>query len=253
MMKQYLKRKQPIKKILSTQEVQDKAEKREKTRKAKNSHYYVLALICATSLFSFEFFPDETIEHKEVTQEWRKNKKERTNTLAKVKELAKGSPEYIAYIKAAKKTNTSYEKLKQVRKDNIFFGFTNKQQFFGEFGPMLCFFMYALFNLFRSFYFERKNKGVKIFHGIIIAGTLFYFFWIFQTFQDFSKATYYLMTLLSAGMVVLAIHFITKYQEHYINRLKKNLRDLVAFTFVNTKQDKKDAMIKTLEKMSRDL
>jgi hypothetical protein len=227
-------------------------EKKEKTKKARNFAYYLLAIVCATSLFSFEFFPDETTEHQEATKLWRADKKERTRTLTKVKELAKGSPEYAAYSKAAKKTNSSYEKLEKVRKEDEFFGFTNKQQFFGEFGPMLCFFIYSLFNLFRSFYFERKNTGAKVFHGIIISGTLFYFFWIFQAFQDFSKITYYSMTLIMGGLVVLAVYLITRYQNHYINRLKKNIRDLVAFTFVNTKQEKKEEMIETLEKMSKD-
>ena len=248
----YFKHKQRIKKTQLTQEVQDKEGKKEKTKKARSLFYYVLALICATSLFSFEFFPDETVEHIEATKQWRENKKERTIALNKIKELAKGSSDYTTYIEAASKTNQSYARLKQIREEDKFFGFTNKQQFFGEFGPMFCFFMYALFNLFRSFYFERKNKGVKVFHSIIIAGTLFYLFWTFQSFQDFSKISYYLMTFLSAGIVVLAVNLITKYQDHYINKLKKNIRDLVAFTFVNTKKEKKDDMIKTLEKMSKE-
>jgi hypothetical protein len=183
---------------------------------------------------------------------WRSSKKERTKALSKVKELAKGSPEYVAYVEAASKTNLSYEKLKQVRKDDKFFGFSNKQQFFGEFGPMLCFFIYAIFNLFRSFYFERKNLGVKIFHGIIISGTLFYFFWIFQRFQDFSKATYYLMTFVSAGIIVLAVYLITKYQDHYINILKKNFRDLAIFSIKNTKEEKKEEALSLIKKITKE-
>ena len=60
------------------------------------------------------------------------------------------------------------------------------------------------------------------------------------------------MTFFSAGAIVFAVYLITRYQDHYINRLKKNIRDLVAFTFVHTKNEKKEEMIKTLEKMSQD-
>ena len=60
------------------------------------------------------------------------------------------------------------------------------------------------------------------------------------------------MTFLSAGGIMFAVYLITKYQDHYINRLKKNIRDLVAFTFVHIKNEKKEEMIKTLEKMSQD-
>lgn len=116
----------------------------------------------------------------------------------------------------------------------------------GEFGPMLCFFIYALFNLIRSLYFERENIGSKIIHSIIIFGTIFYLFWIFQQFQDFSKITYYLVTFISAALVSIAVWLITKYEEHYINVLKSKYLNLVKFTFINTKEEKRKEMLSML-------
>jgi hypothetical protein len=248
----FLKYKQSTNKIHLTQEDQDKEEKKERTTKARSLAYFLLALFCATSLFSFEFFPDETENHKKATIEWRKSKEVRGKLLSKIKKLSIGTPEYIAYKLAVDKTEILYEKLKKVRKKDRVFGFTNMQQFFGEFGPMLCFFIYALFNLIRSLYFERENLGSKIIHSLIIFGTIFYLFWIFQQFQDFSKITYYLVTFVSAALVSIAVWLITKYEEHYINVLKSKYLNLVKFTFNNTKEERRKEMLSMLSEAEKE-
>jgi len=113
-------------------------------------------------------------------------------------------------------------------------------------------FIYALINLFRSFYFDRKNVGMKFLHGLIISVAIFYFFWMFDDYSDFSKATYYLMTFASAGVVVLAVYLITKYQDHYINKLKETVSRLVAFSFLHTKQEKKPEMLEMFKELSEE-
>ena len=70
-------------------------------------------MFCATSLFSFEFFPDETENHKKATKEWRENKEVRGKLLSEIKKLSIGTPEYKAYKLAVEKTEISYEKLKK--------------------------------------------------------------------------------------------------------------------------------------------
>jgi hypothetical protein len=246
MINYFLKHKQSTNKIRLIQEVQDKEGKKERTTKVRKVAYFLLAFFCATSLFSFEFFPDETENHKKATKEWRENKEVRAKLLSEIKKLSIGTPEYKAYKLAVEKTEISYEKLKKVRKKDRVFGFTNMQQFFGEFGPMFCFFIYALFNLVRSFHFDRENIGSKIIHILIIFGTIFYLFWVFQQFQDFSKITYYLATFVSAVIVYIAVWLITKYEEHYINVLKSKYLNLVKFTFNNTKEEKRKEMLSML-------
>ena len=200
----------------------------------------------------FQFFPSQTKDYLLAKKEHNEAKKQRTIALNKVKEFTKGSVEYTTYLKTKKEADLAWNKLNVVKDNDRYFGFTNKQQFFGEFGPWFCFFVYALFNLSRSFYFERKNIGMKVLHGLIISGTIFYFFWMFQQFQDFSKFMYYFMTLISAAVVVHAVLLFTKYREHRINRLKRKQLELSKFTFLNTKPEKKKEMLDLLSDSNED-
>ena len=93
---------------------------------------------------------------------------------------------------------------------------------------------------------------MKVIHGFIISVCLFNFFWIFQQFQDFNKATYFLMIFASAAVVVFAVFLITKYQDHRINRLKKGQFELAKFTFKNTKPEKREEMLNTIERIVKD-
>ena len=158
---------------------------------------------------------------------------------------------YQQYLIEKEKTDRAWQTLLRVKSEERFFGFTNVKQFIGEFGTMLGFFVYALVNLFRSFYFEHRNIGMKFFHGLIISVTMFYFFWMFE-YSDFNKITYYAMTLVSAAVVVLAVYLITKYQDHYINRLKEKVSRLAAFSFLHTKQEKKSEMLNLFRELSKD-
>lgn len=74
----------------------------------------------------------------------------------------------------------------------------------------------------------------------------FKFYWIFQPFQDLSKISYYMMTIFTVSLIVLAVRLITKYEEHYINVLKSKYLNLVKFTFNNTKEEKRKEMLSML-------
>lgn len=91
-----------------------------------------------------------------------------------------------------------------------------------------------------------------ILHGLIISGTMYYFFWVFQQFQDFSKFIYYIMTFISAAVVVIAVSLISKHQRHYINKLKETISRLVAFSFLHTKQEKKQEMLQMFRDLSKE-
>ena len=82
---------------------------------------------------------------------------------------------------------------------------------------------------------------------------MFYFFWIFQQFQDFSKATYYLMTFLSTVIIVFSVGLITKYQNHYINKLKADNLELSIHAIRYTVPGKKEEILKRLEKITEEI
>ena len=71
-----------------------------------------------------------------------------------------------------------------------------------------------------------------------------------KTDKAWQTLTYYLMTFFSAGVVVLAVYLITKYQDHYINRLKYQVSRLAAFSFLHTKQEKKSEMLNLFKELS---
>ncbi len=252
----FLKAKESNKKIASGQSGDHSGKttptKRILTKNISKIPPYLVAVLCATSFYLFEFFPDSSSEYAIDKKEHIEAKKKRAIALKKVKKFAEGSEVYSEYLREKLNANKTWEALKNAKRRDRVFGFTNFKQFIGEFGPMLGLFIYALVNLFRSFYFEHRNIGMKFFHGLIISVTMFYFLWIFQQFQDFSKITYYAMTLLSAAVVVLAIYLITKYQDHYINRLKEKVSRLAAFSFLHIKQEKKSEMLNLFRELSKD-
>ena len=211
---------------------------------------YLLALLCATSFYLFEFFPDSSDELRIAYKKQIEAKKKSSVALEKVKKLAEGSKVHSEYLRERSNADKACENLEKIKNQERFFGFRSIKRFMGEFGLVLGLFIYALINLFRSFYFEHKNIGMKFLHGLIISVAMFYFFWMFE-YSDFSKITYYLMTLLSAGIVVLAVYLITKYQDHYINRLKDKISRLVAFSFLHTKQEKKPEMLNLFKELSK--
>ena len=246
----FLKAKESNKKTLSTQVGVGKVMTIQ-TKKVKLFFSYLIAVICIISFYLFEFFPDLSNDYRIAYQKHVEAKGKRAVALKKVKKFAEGSKVYSEYLREKLNTDKAWEALKNVKRRDRVFGFTNIQQFMGEFGPMLGLFIYALVNLFRSFYFEHRNIGMKFFHGLIISVTMFNFFWMFE-YSDFNKITYYAMTLVSAAVVVLAVYLITKYQDHYINRLKEKVSRLAAFSFLHTKQEKKSEMLNLFRELSKD-
>lgn len=227
----------------------DRQEKMTLTTKSSRVSLYLLAILSATSFYLFEFFPDSSSEYLIAQKEHTEAKKKRTIALNNLKEFAKGTEVYRQYLIEKEKTDKAWQTLLKAKNEQRVFGCTNLKQFMGEFGTMLGLFIYALVNLFRSFYFEPENAGMKLFHGLIISVTMFYFFWMFG-YYDYSSMTYYLMTFFSAGVVVLAVYLITKYQDHYINRLKYQVSRLAAFSFLHTKQEKKSEMLNLFRELS---
>ena len=159
---------------------------------------------------------------------------------------AEGTLAFNNYKKILEKKQVSKAAYFKAKKENRVYGFNDIWQFLYEFGPTCCFFLTFLFLLFRSFYFESKNIGIKFLIICMLSLLSFKFYWIFQPFQDLSKISYYMMTIFTVSLIVLAVRLITKYEEHYINVLKSKYLNLVKFTFNNTKEEKRKEMLSML-------
>ncbi|WP_348704285.1 hypothetical protein [Tenacibaculum sp. 190524A02b] len=197
---------------------------------------YILAVVCATAFFAFEFIPDESINHKKAKENYLEKKNERILALEKVKILAKDTDVYASYLDKKEITSKALQEYLEVKKNERVFGFINLQQFLGEFGWVLGLFIYALFNLFRSYVEEKQNKGIIVLHGTLIIIACFYLYWIFQPFQDVSKISYYIMAVLTGLLVCNAVYLMAKYKFTQVHKLQLTIRNLFDFILVDTKE-----------------
>ncbi|CAA0204075.1 membrane hypothetical protein [Tenacibaculum maritimum] len=220
-------------------------------QKVKSVLVYLIAIVCITSLFSFEFlngYSDGFLLSKSKYEKEINNVKK---ALAEVKRISKNTREYEGYLKAKTVKNETKILYLELKKKEEVFGFDNKKIFLAQFGSMFCFLIYGLFMLFRSFRKEKKNFGIKILHATILIGPIFYMYWIFQPFQDVSRASYYFVAVVSTFLVVLAVYLITKHKRDKINYLQENLLEVARFTFKNTKPEKREEMLEMIKKIAK--
>lgn len=216
------------------------------TRKARQIIPYIIAVICSTAFFAFEYSPDVTESYKFAKQNHLEKKKARTIALNALKEYGKGSVEYDNYLKEKIATDKAWKELSKVKENDRVFGFTNLQQFLAEFGWVLGVFIYSLFNLLRSFLARSRDFGSIMLHSTLIIIACFYLFWIFQPFQDLSKFSYYLVSILTGILISFSVYFMSLYRFTDVGRLQNTIKNLFSFMFIEIeerefiKQDKKE-------------
>lgn len=198
-------------------------------------------------MFGFEFVDDYDLAFLNKRKEYKQSINNVSQKLDKIKELSVGTEEYNNYTQAViikEQIKKDYFKLKETER---LFGFESKKIFIKEFGIFFGFFIYALFNLYKSFS-DKKNAGIKVLHTFIISVCMFYFFWIFQQFQDLSKVSYYFATIISSLLIVAAVYLITKYKEDKLEALKKSNYELSKFAFKYTRKDKEQEMFDVIRR-----
>ena len=212
---------------------------------------YIIIVLCAISFYTYQFIEERSEEYSVALKSHKIAKKKRTKINKEIIKHSKGTELYNQFQNQNKKTNLLWSKFLKIKKSEQIFGFKTLKIFSKEFGIFLGFFLYALFNLYRSFRYERLNMGIKIYHSFIISVCIFYFFWIFQQFQDFSKPVYYLMTIASAYFVFLAMLLLFKDKKTKEDRLRANLMEVAKFTFKNTKPEKREEMLDLIKEIAK--
>jgi len=210
---------------------------------------YLFAVLCGVIFFFFELFPANSDDYLEAKSEFNQLKKQNTTALIKVKDAARTTAEYKEYVVINKSKNLAFSKLSNIKKEEAVFGFKNMRVFFYHFGIAIVLFLYGSYNLVRSFYFERKNLGNKVMHGFVINIAMFKFYWVLQSYEDYSFVSYFLMSILSAILMVLTLYYITKYKKSRINELKGDIREISRFTVLNTKPGKQKEMFNLFNKL----
>ncbi|CAM1342351.1 membrane hypothetical protein [Tenacibaculum amylolyticum] len=218
------------------------------TNNLKLLKYILLGILFASLLYAFEFFEKSSEEYILAKKEYLEMKSANKEALTDVKKVAIGTTQYEKYTSVNNDYKKSTEKYKEAIKQEKVFGFDNFQIFAFNLFPIISLLIYFILNLYKSFKNEPKNLGIKFIHGVFITFAFFKLFWIFKTFQDFSKPTYYLMTIFSAYFVALGVYLINRQQVRRSNKIKKKLLKVSYHALKNVKEEKLEEMAKVIEK-----
>lgn len=225
--------------------------------------YVVLAVVIATAFFIHEGFSPIPDEFYQAKANWQAAKSEYNNALDKLKDLNAqlyngsitteefSTRQYALfddYTKANKKKNDLHEIATEIQSEAKFLHFKSFQFFLGEIGWASGLFLYALVNLFNTFYLKtryvkREFAGKILLHSTLLFIGCFYTFYVFYSKKDFSPIWYFLAMALCSVTLVIASKYIT---DSYIKRteyLRENIQKLIAFIHrVKNKYYKKVAM-----------
>lgn len=251
-MKRYWKQnKQSTKEETLTQEEEGRLRHRIQTTIRKVLTYIVL-IFCATSFYLHKFIEPYGEDILLAEKKYEEAKRRNTIALNKVKKLALGTQEYENYKIANSDKKEAHSLFVKKIENNKFLVFSSFQHFLERFGLISCVFFYAIYNLIKSFMRERFNVGAKLVHTFMLSVCFNYFFWIFQSFQDLTKASYVFVTILSATLMFLAIHFITKYKQDRIYKLRMQMYDIAKVALRNSRPEKLDETFKILKEIAND-
>lgn len=188
----------------------------------KNILTYLIVLICGITFYSHKFVTTYSNEYYKLKDTHSKLKKERNLAYGDLKKSPQNSKLVFKYIEAKDRADKVWLKFKQERSILKFMGFKTFHHFLAHFGITFLILVYSLFNLFRSFYYERKNISSRFFHTFVLSIGMFNLFWAFNTFQDFSNFSYFLATIFSAVFVTIGFYLFTKYNKTTIQKLEES-------------------------------
>ncbi len=209
---------------------------------------YLLIVTCGVLFYLHRFIPVDNLEVMNLRKKHYSLKQTRNNYFKELSNNYNDVNLVKKYVEARKQADLGWVELTKAKKNQMFYGFKSLHSFIERLGLSCLIFIYALFNLAKSFYFERKNTASKVFHTFIISVGLFYFFWMFNAFQDFNVVTYTLITLSSATGITLSIFYYTKYRKNKIKELQKDINELSRFAILNTTAGKQEEMFNLFDK-----
>jgi hypothetical protein len=231
----------------------EKTKKQILTRQVFKTVLPIVASFLIISLyFSREFVEKYSDYHLSVKKQYEINIDALKKIKAEIVYKSKGTPDYNKFLSAEKEYKAAKKKYLYSKKNERISGFLNMKSFLYKLGPNFFWFLLIIFFLYRSFYFERKNIGIKIILITALSLTLYEFYYIFQPLQDLSLFSYYIMGLTTSFLIYLAILYHAKYKDHYINILKQRILKLANFSILNTKEEKKSELINLLDDLKNE-
>ncbi len=220
-----------------------------KTKKNPGGLIFTLLFvtIIAGGLYSFEFMSNFSDGYTSAKKDFRVVDKELKSQQKLINKLVKGSQLYDDFLQIEERWKASLNNFKEVQKEERFLGFKSKQTFFGEFGKWVAVFVYVLLMMYLTSKYLRNYIGLMLIHITLLMGCIFYLFWVFQKFQDFSKPVYYIMSFVSAGLAVTSVWLISKTRKDKISQLAEHNKELAYLAFKNLSSQDQGELISLLK------
>ncbi|WP_299673312.1 hypothetical protein [uncultured Tenacibaculum sp.] len=201
--------------------------------------------------YSYILIPKFSEAYNEAQKEFNEAKKQNTIALSKVKKLAIGTPEYSEYQNALKVKKEKYNKYVKVINDQKFFEFDSFHFFWEKFGSNTSILIFAIWVLVNTFKDRKRLPEWRFNSRVFLITTfmstnMFTYFWIFQEFQDFSRATYFGLTLFLSYSLGFVVYFSLKANESLVKSLKKKLFNVSYHAMINCDEDRVDEMAKVI-------
>ena len=222
----------------------------------KDNWYYIIIVLLINGLyFSSDFLPTRTSEFIDAKKVYSASIVKVTDALNVVKKEAEGTLAMKNYENAKKLKNIEKTKYYNYKDSIKFLSFNDFWQFLYEFGKS---FPYLLLLIFLQFWFLTRRKiniGMMFLISSFLCLSIFKMFWIFHPFQDLSKPSYYIISIVTTFLLFAALYTINQYKKTTVQRLHlktKKLQEqkekLLIHTILNSKDEaKKKEILEYLE------
>jgi hypothetical protein len=215
----------------------------------------VLIVLFANAMyFSSDYLPDRTDTYLELRKKYKAYETSEQNSLKDVLKASEGTLLYKKYV-AQKEIKEKSEAVFYKYTDSIkFFSFNDFWQFLYEFGKSFPFLILLLILQFWFLTRQKRNIGMIFLTTSFLCLSIFKMYWIFQPFLDVSKASYYLISLITSVTLILSVSFLSKSKITLVQKLKskndklEEIREkLMIHTILHSNPEKKKEILDYIE------
>ena len=225
------------------------------TKIKSNGVKFLIGVLLGSLFYSYIFIPKHSTDYYAAEKSFLKAKGGNTIALNEVKKSVFNKPVYEKYKVARAKKQEAFNKLNfEIEREKTFV-FPSFHFFWERFGGNTTDFIFGIFVLFMFFTNTKPKEWSYLFTGFYLSTKIFTYIWIFSRLDDFSRFTYYLMTIVSAAVIVYAVYLFTKYRKTRIQKLEaqkaqlqKQKKEIAKFAYINIPDEMNDEMIEVLDK-----
>lgn len=207
--------------------------------------------------YTFELFNDYSEQYYSAKNEAFEKKKPNSENLGEIKKYTQESnlSLYNKYLEGFQAFKKSKKKYNQIKEEEKFFGFNSIYFFMDRFGKNSRSFLFGIWVFFIFLVtYKSESKGVfiaKISVVIIfLSTTIFDYFWIFNTLQDMSKISYYLMTIFISLGIIYSLFYLFRDKKTYEDKLRTRFVSLAKKSIEMSSSENRNEMTEFIKLMA---